>query len=328
MLRPALAVRDAVAPQQLLKLGGSTPRRVLPALIGRIERLADGKPLVGRRGGVMRTGPAHSEQRVRERVLELHGLVGASSLARSVDGVSRRRAGLIKQEVLEAHERDRKHRCARIEVTSPGIVRGFDAMHLPQGFALIAADACVPYRTSAKLAAAYDAEHVAALLEEDFHRHGAPLVLRADRATCHTAAPVMSVLRRHRVLLLQGPAYYAPYYGQHERQNREHRGWWGWLGGDARYTQAELDQMKSAFNERWLRPTLGWRTAADCWMERGTVDEYRDELQQDILHRTERLRARGVTLELAPRLAIEQALKQKGYLRITPGRGSLCELAS
>src|SRR5690349_24208363 len=43
--------------------------------------------------------------------------------------------------------------------------------------------------------------------------------------SCHTAEPVLSVLRAHRVLLLQGPAYHARYYGQLERQNLDHRRW-------------------------------------------------------------------------------------------------------
>lgn len=41
MLRPALAVRDAVATQELLKFGRATPRRVLPTLVGQhLARLA------------------------------------------------------------------------------------------------------------------------------------------------------------------------------------------------------------------------------------------------------------------------------------------------
>ena len=102
-------------------------------------------------------------------------------------------------------------------------------MYLSTGFALNAADACVPYRTSCAHVGAYDAEHVARVLDADFRQHGAPLVLRDDCARCHTAPAVMSVLDAHGVALLQGPPYYAPYYGQLERQNREHRDWLAWL---------------------------------------------------------------------------------------------------
>lgn len=184
-------------------------------------------------------------------------------------------------------------------------------MYLPAGFALIAADACVPYRTSAKYA-----EHVARVLDEDFRSHGAPLVLRYDRARCHTAAAVMSVLREHRVLYLQGPAHYPPYYGQHERQNAEHRDWCEW---ECAITQSELDHMKTALNELWRRPTLGWRSAAQCWATRPVLDDDRDQLHDEVECRAHQLVSQDVEQELAMRLAIEQALTERGYLQITAG---------
>jgi hypothetical protein len=299
---------------RVLGIGAKTLRRWL-------TRLTSNQPLFQRRGGTRHVGPPAAEQRVREVVEELHGLAGAQSLARSVTGVSRRRAAELKQEVMTALERQRKAQCSRVVVTTPGVVRGFDAMYLTDGFALIASDASVPYRTSAKHASAYDANHVAAILDDDFRTHGAPLVLRDDRARCHTAEPVLSVLRAHRVLLLQGPPYYAPYYGQHERQNAEHRAWCQ----SAAPTQTQLDQMKIALNECWVRPTLGWRTAAQCWNERRTLDDDRDELHEQVMQRVARLRAARVASDLAMRLAIEQALTQKGYLRITSGRKVLCD---
>lgn len=287
-----------------------------------IKRLVDGEPLVKKRGGVMHSGPPESELRVRQLVQDLHGLVGAESLARSVHGVSRRRAAIIKNETLSEIERRRQAQCSRVVVTTPGVVRGFDQLYLPDGIALIASDASVPYRTIAKRVDAYDADHVAAVLDEDFRTHGPPLVIRKDRASCHTAEPVASVLRQHRVLLLQGPAYYPQYYGQHERQNREHREWSEWTSA---ITQSELDRMKNALNECWLRPTLGWRSAAECWAARPILDDDRDELLDEVTRRAERLRARNVEDDLAMRLAIEQALTQRGYLQITRGHRLLCE---
>ncbi len=273
----------------------------------------------------MQTGTPEAERRVRELVVDLHGLIGAESLAHSVGGVSRRRAAQIKQEVLAEAERARKQECARIEITSPGVMRGMDAMYLNSGFALIAADASVPYRTTVLHAPTYDADAVAALLETDFQQHGAPLVLRCDRARCHTAGPVASVLERHRVLLLQGPPYHAPYYGQHERQNLEHRRWCAQLSGSECVDQRTLEAMKNALNERWLRPILGWRSAAQCWESRATLDDDRDELRYEVEQRANRLRGHDVEFKLAQRLAIEQALTARGYLRVTPGRMALCE---
>lgn len=290
-----------------------------------LARLVAGEPIVKPRGGTPRRGTPAAESRVRELVEALHGLAGAASLARSVSGVSRRRAAEIKSEVLTARERDRKSECARVEIRTPGVVRGFDAMHLEGAYALGAADGCVPFRTSLRRVPSYDAEQVAAVLDEDFQTYGAPLVLREDRARCQTAPAVMSVLERHKVLVLQGPAYYAPYYGQLERQNREHRAWCAWLVDARRVSQADLDRMKTTFNERWLRPRLGWRSAAECWNQRGPIDDDRVELRDDVERRAAALRSKCVQPDLAMRLAIEQALIARGHLRITPGRAVLCD---
>jgi hypothetical protein len=310
--------RDDVRTARLVGVGVKTLRRWL-------ARLAAGQPLRKRRGGVMRAGPPESEDRLRQTVRDLHGLPGAASLARSVVGVSRRRAAVLKHEVVTASERERKSACARVEITEPGVVRGFDALYVRDGFALHAADASVPYRTSLTYVPTYDAEHVATVLDDDFGEHGAPLVLREDRASCHTAPAVLSVLDWYGVIVLQGPAYYPSYYGQLERQNVEHRGWLVWLDDTRGDVQTELDQMKSALNERWLRPTLGWRSAAQCWNARRPLDDERSFFLDDVHERADRLRAHRVEDRLAMRLAIEQALTQKGYLRITPGRMALCE---
>jgi len=290
-----------------------------------LSRLVAGEPLIKRRGGTRRSGPPASEQRVRELVHDLHGLPGAASLAHSAHGISRRRAAELKREAVIEMERARKSACARVEIAEPGVVRAFDAMHLVPGYALNAADACVPYRTSCAYAAAYDAEHVAAVLEMDFREHGAPLVLRDDCARCHTAPAVLSVLAAYRVALLQSPPYYPQYNGQHERQNREHRGWLAWIERTSDDMQTELDRMKSALNERWLRPTLDWKSAAQVWETRRSFDDERGSFLDEIDERAAQLRGRGIEQRLAMRLAIEQALIQRGYLRITSGRQVLCE---
>jgi len=309
---------DAGRSARALGVGVKTLRRWL-------ARLIDGAPLIKRRGGTRQPGPPASEQRVRDTVIALHGLPGAASLARSVDGVSRRRAAELKRGVVSEMERNRKLACARVEITEPGIVRAFDAMHLTPGFALNAADASVPYRTSCVFTDAYDADHVAGVLRADFELHGAPLVLRDDCARCHTAPAVMSVLNDYRVALLQSPPYYPQYNGQHERQNREHSDWLAWCEGTSDDMQPELDRMKSALNDRWLRPTLGWRSAGQVWETRRSYDDERGSFLDEIDERAARLRAHDVDQRLAMRLAIEQALTQRGYLRVTPGRKALCE---
>ena len=278
-----------------------------------LERRLAGKSLVQRRGGVRKPGPPDAEQRVRTLVQDLHGLPGADSLSRSVAGVSRRRAAELKREVLTDTERQRRRECRRVEFTRPGVVRGFDAMYLKWHFVLTAADACVPFRTTMRRVPEYTADHVAGVLDDDFRDHGAPLVIRLDRARCHTAEPVLSVLRTHRVLVLHGPPRYPQYYGQHERQNVEHRAWLDGL--DA--SDADLDKMKTTFNDCWRRPTLDWKTAAECWNARPPIHDDRDELQHEVHERVARLCADNVPNDLAMRLAIEQALIKRGYLRVT-----------
>ena len=189
-----------------------------------------------------------------------------------------------------------------------------------QGGGRIASDAAVPYRTSARLVATYTSREVARVLAEDFERHGTPLVMRMDRASPHDAESVLEVLRRHEVLMLHGPARYPQYYGQHERQNREHQ---AWLAHSERVDDAELAEMMRVLNERWPRPSLAWRPSAALWHARRPLRTNRRELRRDVVRRAAQLRARlGMKTSarrLAERLAIEQALEDRGLLRRIAG---------
>ena len=197
-----------------------------------LDRLCRGDVLAHRRGPC----PAPVTEAVcvaaSALVRELHGLIGADSLRHSVPGLTRRAAARIKRETCQTVERERRAQTRRVAVVAPGILRGFDAMELcspgePRRHALIAADGCVPFRTSWTISPIYDARAVADLLEKDFDLHGAPLVLRFDRAKAHVADVVDELLQAKGVLPLHGPPHYARYYGQLERQNREHRAWLG-----------------------------------------------------------------------------------------------------
>lgn len=290
-----------------------------------LQRLAAGQPLRRRRGGRARPVAEATAARVRTHVRALGGLVGAASLAHTIGDVSRRAAARIKRDELAAIERERQAEAGQVEVTVPGVLRGFDAMHLGEACALVSADASVPYRTAAAAVPAYDGRHVADVLAADFSAHGAPLVLRLDRARCHETAEVLSVLREHGVLLLHGPPRHPQYYGQLERQNREHRAWLNsQVGPDQDDLAALLTRMTSALNRLWRRPTLDWRTAEEVWMQRRPLTENRRDLHQWVQARADQLRNRGLRDDLAMRLAIEQALSERGYLKVTPGRRVLC----
>jgi hypothetical protein len=171
--------------------------------------------------------------------------------------MSRRDATASKRDALTAMERERIAGCDPVFVTAPGVVRGFDAMYLVHRalYALVSADAAIPYRTSIALAESYDGLAVANAIERDYAENGAPVVARMDRASCHRGADVAAVLARAGTLLLDGPPHHPQYYGQLERQNREHRGWLAAI--DADVTDAE--RMRRCLNELWRRRRNGAR---------------------------------------------------------------------
>ncbi len=271
---------------------------------------------------------AELREQVAGLVRALRGLIGAEALRQAVPGVSRRQAARVKRETLAEVERERRAAAERVVVTTPGVLRGFDAMHLPTDhgtrYALVAADAAVPFRTSAVPVDRYDGPSVAQVLERDFAEHGAPLVLRADRASCHTSPEVAQVLRHHGVLLLQGPPRHPGYYGQLERQNREHR---AWLARAGRLDAGDLDrlcgEMLLALNASWPRRTLTWRTSEEMWLARPSLSEDRAALHEEVHDRAARIRrqaeGRAAVAAMAERLAIEWALTRRGFLRRLPG---------
>jgi transposase InsO family protein len=233
-------------------------------------------------------------------------------------------AAAIKEETLCAIERDRVNACQRITITEPGVVRGFDQKWLEttEGLkpALVCADSAIPYRTHIVLADAYDEASVIATLEADFEANGPPLVLRLDRASVHRTPRVDRLLRRYRVLRLHGPPRTPRYYGQLERQNREHEAWVS--AGRVlapRELAADLTRMRDALNDRWPRRTLQWRTAADVWRTRAPLAVDRDALAQEVDERAARilttLRSNALDADVARRFAIEHSLESRGLLR-------------
>ena len=250
----------------------------------------------------------------------MRGLIGAETLRHRVPGLTRRVAAAIKTDTCRAVERERRADAEHLTLTAPGILRAFDAMDLGRrnGFVLVAADGCVPYRTSWAFTSRYNGPAVAEILRRDFDTNGAPLVLRMDRARAHDVPAVRDLLDRDGVLELHGPAYYAPYYGQLERQNREHRQWMNAPGGPV-----DLDNMMAALNGRWRRSTLGWSTAEELWKRRPVIDVDRNALAEDVHDRATRLRyalhVPSRPQDMAWRIAVKQALVQRGLLKVEKG---------
>src|SRR5208283_3082745 len=115
------------------------------------------------------------------------------------------------------------------------------------------------------------------------------------------------------------------YYGQLERQNREHRAMLTAMGPvDAGIMQVRSREKIQAMDTRWPRRTLGWRTAQEIWQNRKPLTEDRDELRRDVQRIAARLRrkhgCRGFPADMAERLAIEAALTKRGYLNREGGR--------
>jgi hypothetical protein len=256
-------------------------------------------------------------------VQQTHCLIGAEALRHSVAGLTRRVAADIKRDTCRVLERERRHNAERVTLAAPGVLRGFDSMELstrglPRRHALIAADGCVPFRTSWAIAARYDGGAVADILRRDFDTFGSPLVLRLDRARAHDVPAVRELLDQKGVLALHGPSHYARYYGQLERQNREHRQWLAASPG-----QVDLDTMMTTLNGRWRRGTLGWHTAQELWQARPRIDVDRQALAEDVNDRAARLRrwlnAAPRPQDLAWRLAVRQVLCKRGLLRIEKG---------
>jgi len=256
-------------------------------------------------------------------VRQLHGLPGAAALSHSVPGVSRRQAAAIKHETLTKIERERVSACQHLRPTAPGLIRSFDQLHIPTTagpwYALISADTAVPYRTSALLTPQYDGLSVAKAIQHDFALFGAPLVWRADRAKAHDTGEVREVLDHYKVLLLHGPPRLPRYYGSLERQNRDHRAWLSPLGRlDPDTLASQFGSMLDAFNQLWLRRSLGWTSPADAWSSRPPINIDRDAFRQQVTDRVARfnrhLHARGSHADMATRLAIEQTLLNHGLL--------------
>jgi len=294
------------------------------------ERRRKGEPLAYRRGPGRRRPPTPwMRRRVVRHVQEMDGHIGADALSHLTPGVSRRQAFDIKQAELTDMERKRKQNATRVRVAEPDVMRGFDAMHVltvvGKRHALVTADACVQYRTTVEQAERYNGHAVAGVLERDIEKHGAPILYRLDRARCHGTAEVQDVLDYHQVLVLHGPPRLPRFYGQLERQNREHRQWLRHVGVlDPDRLDHELRRMTHAFNNVLPRRMLGWRTAGQVWAQRRKLPVDRVLLRQEVQRRAARLRdhidLRGRPADFPERIAIQQALIQRGLLHIEHGR--------
>src|SRR5262245_48020994 len=86
--------------------------------------------LVRKRGPHHRSSDSAAHSAATQLVRELKGLVGVESLRHSVPTLTRREAAQIKHGTCTAMERERQAATDRVEISTPGCMRGFDAMQL------------------------------------------------------------------------------------------------------------------------------------------------------------------------------------------------------
>ena len=157
--------------------------------------------------------------------------------------------------------------------------------------------------------------------------HGATTILYEGKPVgTPDAGAYWRVCEQHGVLVLHGPPRHPQYYGQLERQNREHRAWL-----DAANVvhdddlDDELERMRTTLNRDWPRRNLGWATPESMWLRRRTPNLDRAELRARVDGRAATLALtmphRAVRLGTHFRRAIEHELVSLGFLDLQPGGG-------
>lgn len=138
----------------------------------------------------------------------------------------------------------------------------------------------------------------------------------------HRVPAVRAMLADRKVLVLHGPPRHPRFYGQLERQNRAHRALLAGLGERPRPAEIEayVPEMRRVLNERWPLRSLGWETPAAVWTRRPDLSDHRETLYAEVQQRAARIAARiGDDVDRAQRIAIESALYERGFLKLTTG---------
>jgi transposase InsO family protein len=143
--------------------------------------------------------------------------------------ISRRGFHELVEEARRAVVRERVADTRRIHWNVPGAVWSMDPTELVlvrdgvrQKLPLLPVlDLASRYKLPPLIGGRLTGDVVAARLEELFHRHGAPLVLKRDNGSNLNSEAVNAVLSRWLVIPLNSPPYYPPYNGGIERAQRD-----------------------------------------------------------------------------------------------------------
>lgn len=265
-----------------------------------------------------------------QRVRATKGQIGAAALAKALPGLSRRQAAVIKLATKRELERVRRQSAHRVHVHARGVIRAFDALALKVDgalqYGLAACDRATAFLTSLRYAASYDTEAVADVLETDFHRFGAPLVLLMDNASCHKTALIEDLLEDWGVLALYSPPRYPQFNGGCERKVRDCRSILDDIEfPNARSVREALATTRENLNE--LRPgrSLGWCTPKQAWQATSAPFVDREALRASVTRQSislltsAKLANTRLSVATARRIAIKQTLQSEGLITIVTG---------
>jgi hypothetical protein len=172
------------------------------------------------------------------------------------------------------------------------------------------------------------ATHVARAVAVLFRLHGAPLVLKSDNGSCFISQRFRTLLARFGVVHLRSPRSWPSYNGSCESGIGMLRAMTGTLaatqGRQHRWTSEDMEMARTQAEGLMVRRSGRLLRSRDVWRARRPVRSLdRRRLRRRFLDILTRMRAR----ESDPhrhrsrlrRRALEDALKQLGYLTITKG---------
>jgi transposase InsO family protein len=120
--------------------------------------------------------------------------------------------------ILVKEERDQRlHAMPRILWHKPGLVWAIDATQYQSHKIIPLHDLASRYRFTPLVSSTEDGQQIAAFLDKNFCKHGAPLFLKRDNGSSFNNQHVDAVLEEHIVLPLNSPPYWPRYNGAMEK---------------------------------------------------------------------------------------------------------------
>jgi len=306
------------------------------------SRLGAGKPTVNRPG--VKRAEAIDRQGLRNRVRDLNHrnklTLGSGGLFEEYrHGISRREFQSIVARTRAEVKREHRNRMQRVQCHVPGLVWAMDdtkRRRLPVTMKMSLnqmRDSASRKGLSAKVTERLPPHgKVAETLEEQFHRHGAPVIFKCDNGSNLNGESVRDVCDVYGVIVLNSPPYYPQYNGQIEWSQWELKSHMAWLlqGTDVDMPTIQLaaDFALDRLNQ-WPRPCLRRKTADEVFEARHaamsiyTTDkrkEVREEITMMAMHIMANMDKDNRQAEQAAwRIAVETWLRRNGLITVSVG---------